>query len=200
MKPVIETDISSIVIDLKNGDEDAFNKLYRMHSKMLLSNVQRLVKDQEIAKELVQDLYLQIWERRGTIEPEKSFKSFLFTIAKNMVLNYLRKTAVDRRARIYLMQNAVEAYSHTEEDLYLKQSTELIKQAVQALPQQCKQVFTLSKLEGKSHQEISSQLGISISTINNHMVKANKEVRAYLLRHGDKAIVFIILFVLGSSR
>jgi len=89
------------------------------------------------------------------------------------------------------MAGALEFYSHSEEDLDFKESKEVLQTAVNTLPPQCRQVYTLSKLEGKRHQEISQQLGISISTVNNHMVKANKVVRSFLFHNRDLTIIFI---------
>jgi RNA polymerase sigma-70 factor (family 1) len=196
METGVEANITLLLQQLKEGSEPAFNALYKLHSKMLLSNIRNLVKDNEIAKELLQDLYLKIWENREKIDTGKSFKSFLFTVAKNMVYDYLRRASLDKRAKVRLMTNAIEFYTHTEEALDYKESHALINVAVETLPAQCRQVYTLSKLEGKSHQEISLELGISVSTVNNHMVKANREVRAYLLRHGDLAIAFLVSTVI----
>lgn len=187
-----EANITFLLQQLKKGGEPAFNTLYRLHSKILYSNILHLVKDAEISKDILQDLYLKIWESRENIDTDKSFKSFLFTIARNMVYDYLRKVSLDQKARIRLMSNVFEFYTHIEEDVDLKEKTELLRGAIETLPLQCRRVYTLSKLDGKSHQEISELLGISISTVNNHMVRANKEVRAYLFRHSDIAIAFLV--------
>jgi RNA polymerase sigma-70 factor (family 1) len=191
MKPGADTNIVFLLQQLKQGSEPAFNALYRLHSKMLLSNIRNLVKDQEVAKELLQDLYLKVWENRETIDTDKSFKSFLFTIGRNMVYDYLRRVSLDKKAKLELLAGALEFYSHAEEDLDFKESKEVLQMAVNALPPQRRQIYTLSKLEGKSHHEISHQLGISISTVNNHMVKANKEVRFFLFRNRDLAIILL---------
>jgi RNA polymerase sigma-70 factor (family 1) len=191
MEPGTDANIAFLLQQLKHGSEPAFNALYRLHSKMLLGNIRNLVKDQEVAKELLQDLYLKVWENRDAIDTNKSFKSFLFTIGRNMVYDYLRRVSLDKKAKLKLMAGALEFYSHSEEDLDLKESKEVLQTAVNTLPPQCRQVYTLSKLEGKSHQEISQQLGISISTVNNHMVKANKVVRSFLFHNRDLAIIFI---------
>jgi len=89
-----EANITLLLQQLKQGSEPAFNALYRLHSKMLLSNIRNLVKDNEIAKELLQDLYLKVWENRESIDPDRSFKSFLFTIVEilmNVTTPFRRK-------------------------------------------------------------------------------------------------------------
>lgn len=186
-----ETDTLLLLQQLKGGSEPAFNALYNLHSKMLLSNIRSLVKDNETAKELLQDLYLKIWENRAVINPEQSFKSYLFTIARNIVYDYFRRASLDKKAKAILMIHAIDSYTHTEEGIAFKESNRMLKAAIDELPPQRRLVYTLSKREGKSHQEISRLLGISISTVNNHMVKANKEIQKFLLRHSDLLVLVI---------
>ncbi len=181
---------------LKQGSEPAFNALYNLHSKMLLSNIRSLVKNNETAKELLQDLYLKIWENRAAINPEQSFKSYLFTIARNMVYDYFRRASIDKKAKATLMIHAIDSYTHTEEGIAFKESSKMIKAAIDILPPQRRLVYTLSKGEGKSHQEISGLLNISISTVNNHMVKANKEIQKFLHRHGDLSVLIIAAMII----
>lgn len=186
-----EEDFNVILLleQLKQGNESAFNELYHRYSKILLSNMRNLVKNNEIAKELLQNLFLKVWEKRESIDTNKSFRSFLFTIAQNMVYDYFRKVALDKKAMVRLMTTTVEFYSHTEEDLELKESSEMFSNAIETLPSQRKRVYLLSKVEGKSHGEISKILNISISTVNNHMVKANHQIRSYLIRHGNMTLI-----------
>lgn len=197
MESGAEANIVLLLVQLQQGSEQAFNALYKLHSKILLSNIRNLVKDNEVAKELLQDLYLKVWENRENIDTEKSFKSFLFTIARNIVYDYFRRVSLDKRAKLKLITNAFEFYTHIEENLDFKESTEILKTAVSALPPQCREVYTLSKLEGKSHQEISRQLDISISTVNNHMVKANRQIRMFLTGYGDVVALICIGFILS---
>ncbi len=123
MKSGTEINIDLLLRQLKQGSEPAFNTLYLQHSRILLSNIRNLVKDNEVAKELLQDLYLKVWENRGSIDPEKSFKSFLFVMARNMVYDDFRRVSLDKRAKISLMNIALQkAYAdcnHLEASLCL---------------------------------------------------------------------------------
>lgn len=196
MEPEAEVNIIFLLKQLKRGNEQAFNSLYKLHSKLLLGNIRNLVKDNEIAKELLQDLYLKVWDNRENIDTEKSFKSFLFTVARNMIYDYFRKASLDKKMKLKLINNAFEFYTHIEEALQFKESAEILRSAVGRLPLQCREVYTLSKLDGKSHQEISRQLDISISTVNNHMVKANRQIRAFVAHHYDLAVLILLAIVL----
>jgi len=176
---------------LQAGDEAAFNALYQLHSKMLFNNIFHLVKDREVAKELLQDLYMKIWENRAGLDKEKSFKSYLFTIATHRVYDYFRRVSLDKRMKVRLIALASESYLRTDDTLELKEVNDGIMTAINSLPPQSRAVYKLGKLEGKSHEEISAVLGISVSTVNNHMVKANKAVKAFLLKNTKMALLLI---------
>jgi len=180
-----DSDLKLLVAQLKEGNQQAFECLYRVHSKALLANIRNLVRDNEIASEILQDIYLKIWEIRNTIDLEKSYKGFLYTVARNMVYDYLRKLALDKKKRSELISKTLEVYTHIEEGLILKEHEKLLSEALGQLSLQCQKVYSLSKFEGKSHQEISQLLNISISTVNNHMVKSNRQIRAFFLQNSE---------------
>lgn len=191
-----DTDIKLLVAQLIDGSVHAFECLYRLHSKALLANIKYLVKDNEISSEILQDVYLKIWESRFTIDLERSYKGFLFTIARNMVYDYLRKVALDEKRRSVLISQALENYTHVEEELISKENKKILKEALDYLPEQCRRVYTLSKIEGKSHNEISQLLNISTATVNNHIVKGNRQIRNYFLQHTELSwfVAAIIFF------
>lgn len=197
MKTATEENIVFLLEQLKQGSEEAFNSLYQLHSRQLLANIRNLVKDNEVAKELLQDLYIKVWDNRQQIDPEKSFKSFLFTVARNMVYDFFRKVSLDKKLKLKLINSTFECYSHIEENLAYKESSEMLHTAVETLPVQCREVYTLSMLGGKSHHEISEQLEISVATVNNHMVKANRIVRAFIANYGDLAVLLVGSVLIG---
>jgi len=188
-----ETEIKLLLLQFRKGNELAFERLYRLHSRYLLSSIQMLIKDKEVAAEILQDVFLKVWVHRESIDPKKSFKNFVFTIARNLVYDHLRRAALDVKKRHELMQRAIEIYIHVEEQLINKENDALLSDVVDHLPVQCRKVYTLSKFEGKSHQEISECLNISLATVNNHMVKANRKIRSFLLKNGALSLIIAIL-------
>ncbi|MBS1521360.1 MAG: RNA polymerase sigma-70 factor [Bacteroidetes bacterium] len=181
-----ESEISTLLYDLKRGSERAFERLYKMHSGILLANIRGLVKDQEVAREILQDLYVRVWENRASIDPSKSYKSFLFTVARNLVYDHFRKISLDQKKRSELMRTALTVYSHVEESILQKESEAVLTEAINHLPDQCRRVYQLSKIDGKSHKEISELLNISLATVNNHIVKANRQIRSFVLKQSGK--------------
>lgn len=188
-----DIELKLLVAQFNGGSKLAFERLYRLHSKALLANIRSLVKDKEVASEILQDVYLKIWESRNSIDLEKSYKGFLYTIARNMVYDYLRKLALDQRRRLVLISQTLEVYTHVEEQLICKEHEQLLGKALSKLSLQCRKVYTLSKFEGKSHQEISQLLNISLATVNNHMVKSNRQVRAFFLQHSELSLLALLV-------
>ena len=192
IQEITKEDITLLLKQLQNGSEHAFTILYDQFSKPIYRNILRLVKDEDIADELLQDLFLKIWEIRSNIKLEGSFQSFLYKVAGNMVYMYFRKTAKDNR----LIENLIKAYVDHEtegaETILSEENIDLLQIAIGTLPPQRKHIYTLCKLEGKSYEEVSELLGVSTSTISDHIVKANKTVKQYFLLNKNTAIVFIL--------
>ena len=181
---------------LKDGDHGAFSALYGLYSERIYGRLLSLLKDRDMADELIQDLFLKVWEKRDGLNPEQSFKSYLYKVAENLVYDHFRKLARDKKLQERFRAITKELYSHTEEDLLNKENRTIIDRAVAMLPPQRKAVFTLCKLEGKSYEETGEILGISASTVSNHLVKATKLVREQILKSGDVGIAMFVLAVI----
>jgi RNA polymerase sigma factor (sigma-70 family) len=173
-------DEDSLVSLLKEGDERAFLELYNRYKLRILGNLVKLLRSEDLALEFSQELFMKVWDTKAFLDPEKSFRSYIFRISENMVMDFFRKAARDKKMHARLMDIQTELYSHVEEGMIDAQESKLFQEAVALLPPQRRQVFTLCKLEGKSYQEVSELLGISTSTISDHLLKANKFLKQQL--------------------
>ena len=182
---------------LTEGSETAFEKLYRLYSKHLLGYLIRLVKSETFACELLQDAFIKIWNNRCNIDPNQSFRSYLFRIAENLVYDFFRKAARDKKLQAVLINSASSEYRHLEEDVCSKENVQLLRKIIDDLPPKRRQVFQLIKIEERSYAEVSALLNISTYTINDHIVKATKFVRERLEGHHVMGII-ILTFFLGS--
>src|SRR5690606_25954538 len=108
--------------------------------------------DGETAKEVLQDVFMKVWEKRALINTEQSFRSYLFTISRNFVYDYFRHQKLETKLQHYLSAGLSEAYTHIEEELLYKESNERYIRAVEKLPPQRRTVYTLCKIEGKSYE------------------------------------------------
>ncbi len=183
---------SELLAKIAHGDESAFTSIYRHYSRPLFARIVQLLKDEETAKELLQEVFFKIWLQREKIDLSKSFRSFLFTIAANLVYDHFRKLSKDRKYAQSVLQTAVDYYTHTEEGINSKESLKLIQQAIDRLPPQRRQIFMLCKIDGKTYDQVAELLSISPSTVRDHMVKGNKVVRKYLSGNLDLLVYSFI--------
>ena len=184
---------------LKQGNEQAFEKIYNSYSSRLFGNVFKMVKSETTTQEILQDVFIKIWSNRASIDLDKSFRSYLFRIAENKVYDFFRKASRDKKIQAQLFAIATEGYEHIEEMIYRKENALLLQKAIDSLSPQRQQIFRLIKLDNKSYEEVSRQLGISVSTISDHIVKANKAIREFIFTHNDMAIIlFCFLFGMGK--
>jgi len=158
-----------------------------------------MVKSESTTQEILQDTFLKIWHNRGSIDLDKSFRSYLFRIAENNVYDFFRKATRDKKIRAQLFAAATEEYEHIETMIHRKENALLLQKAIESLSPQRQQIFRSIKLDNKSYEEVSRQLGISVSTISDHIVKANKAIREFIFIHNDMAIIlFCLLFGISS--
>ena len=172
-----------LLLRIQQGDVKAFGQMYTIYSPRLYANILKLVKSATITEELLQDTFQRIWEHRQNIDTDKSFRSYIFTIARNLVYDYFNKASRQR-----LLERHLQAIEEKESGLFLEK-------AVRQLPPQRKLVYTLCKIEGRSYEDVSIMLGISVSTISDHIVKATKSIRAYYQSNelAYKAIISAII-------
>lgn len=181
-----------LAILLKDGDESAFLALYDRYKFRIAGNLMRLLKSEELTEEVLQELFIKIWDNHSKIDPEKSFRSYLFRVSENLVFDIYRRAAIDKRIKVQLMTAQTEAYTHIEENLIAKENHHLLMSAINLLPPQRRQVFTLCKVEGRCYKEVSELLGISTSTINDHLLKAKQFLKKQLSPTLAIAITFIL--------
>jgi len=198
MTSVIQADEKTLLLQLRQGDHHAFEKLYHSYKLRIARNLYRLLKSDELAEEMMQEFFLKIWENRSQIDPEKSFRAYLFRISENMVYDFFRKASRDSKLRAQLKSNYIELYTHIEEGIFNKENKQRLSRAIELLPPQRRQIFILCKLEGKSYKEVSELLGISPSTINNQLLQANKFLKRMLSPDAAVTVTAIMMALLDG--
>lgn len=191
-------DEKELLIQLREGSAQALDYFYHQYSLSIYRKLLKMVRVDVIAEELVQDVFVRIWDKRLQIDPDRSFRSYLFTIAQNLVYDLYRKVAREERLQELIKEASSEMYMHVEEGVFLKETSEILNKAINNLPSQQKLVFTLCKLEGKSYEDASATLGISTSTINSHIVKATKSIKGYMFREQNAAFFMAISLMLAE--
>lgn len=171
------TDEKELLLRLQQGDHRAFNRLYDAFRDKLFGNLYHMLRDRDTVEELVQDLFMNVWNNREQIDPDRPIKAYLFRIAANLARNAMKRAYHDQRMRSAMVASAGETYTHVEEDLIREENTARLHRLLDQLPPQRRQVYVLCKLDGKTYKEVSAELGISEVTVNDHIKKANAYFR-----------------------
>ncbi|WP_312192478.1 RNA polymerase sigma-70 factor [Sphingobacterium sp.] len=188
---------SELVSLLKKRDREAFAEIYDRYSMMIYYKVNQMLREEDIAKDIVQDLFTAIWEKSDLIRDHVGISSYLYVAARNRVLNYIQKakTKSDYLTEIgrYSLQVSDETLEKIDErDLMLLITSEIAK-----LPAKMREVFELSRLEDLSHREIAERLNLSETTVKKQVQNALKILKVRLSRYNSLGIMLLI-FLRGS--
>ena len=178
---------------ISSGDEIAFRILFEEYRHRVYSLAAKMTHSQLAAEEIVQDVFLIIWQKRELLSQVDNTSAYFFTIVYRRIYQYFRKLAVDKK--VALAFESDEEYTNiTEETVYFREQEKLINEAVSKLPSKMQLVFKLGKQEGLRRQEIANRLNISPNTVRNLLYSAVKAVRAHLDNLASALIFFILLF------
>ena len=186
-------DEPTLVKLLQKGNVVAFDSLFEVYSPKLYGFGLKYLKNETASEELVQEVFVKVWENRQSLKSELSFKSYLFTIALNQIRKHFNKLAVSLR---YLesMQNIPEFSEQSVSDDYESMLNQ-IYQVIDQMPERRREIFTKSKLEGKSSKEVAAELNISPGTVDNQVSEALRFIRAQLNTENVGLFLFVSLFV-----
>ena len=185
-----------LAVLIKKGDIRAFDKIYEKYSTRLYIFVNGIIKSQKDAEDIVQEVFFKIWNNREKINEYLSLQSFLFTIAHNTTISIIRKKINENSYVSYVksIQSAKELTTG-EVELEYKQLEEHYKTVLNKLPERQKEVYLLSRDEELSYKEIAERLGISVNTVENHMVKALKFIRTNIKSTSFISSLFCAFFI-----
>lgn len=162
---------------LRNGDHKAFEEVFLANFDKVKYFLNGFLKSESEAEELSQDIFVKLWINRLSIDPEKSFNTYLYTIARNAALNHLKRKLIEERFKDSRHDFEWEASDSSEDILFAREISLLIEMAVCKMPIQRKKIYQMSRNEGLSNQLIAEQLGISKKTVENQLSMALQEIR-----------------------
>ena len=170
----------NIVEALRQGDEQVFETIFRTYYERLCNYANTILNDMDEAEEMVQGAFLTVWEKHDTLEIHTSVKSYLYRAVHNSCLNRVKHYKVRKTYGDSVKNQTELLHDDASQDLVGRELDGIVANAIDSLPDQCKLVFKLSRFENLTYAEIAEQLGISVKTVENHMVKALKVLREKL--------------------
>jgi len=180
-------------LDTAGGmDKQAFEKLFRNYFTPLMAFSRRILGDEDDAREVVHQVFIKLWERRGEIDLSTSLKSYLFTAVNNRSLNVIRDRKKFSSEEVPEMAGEWDVSAQIES----MELEEKIRGAIDSLPERCRVIFELNRFDGLKYAEIATQLDISVKTVENQISKALKILREKLALYLT-ILLWLILFTLN---
>ena len=174
---------------LQNDDKEAFNELYRKYHSAIYYNILKLTRDSILAEDIVQEVFITLWEKRYSLDSEKEISRWLFVISYNKSIDCLKRKLKESLAQTALQQDN-ENTTDTGNSLFNIRMN-IIEKAIEQLSPQKKKVFELCKLQRKTYAEAARELHISKHTVKEYLSGAVTFIREYVKQYSEYSVIFL---------
>lgn len=185
-------DEEELIQRLSQHDRRAFEQIFRTYYADLCKFCMKYVRDEQVAEEVVQEVFINIWERRASLTITTSIKSYLFTAIRNRSFNYLKLQLPKEQKKTDLEGIGFLEEDNREQEMIMDELREYVQSAIASLPNKCRIIFNLSRNAGMTYKEIAEELDISVKTVENQIGLALKKLRENLNPIWDKIMVLIL--------
>lgn len=193
MKSLSSLDDRQLILHMQAGDSAAFQTLYRKYWRQLFSFACQATRSTDDAKDLLQDLFAEVWQNRNSIRPDAFSVAYLYTALRHKVLDRIRRLSVREDYVKAITATASELDHSTESSILAEDFAEHLNQELNSLPDRCRLIFHLSRFEHQSIDEIAQQLQLSPQTVKNQLSKALQRLRTNLPEYA--AMVALVLWL-----
>lgn len=180
-----------VLTSLSEGNESAIEMLFKTFYSPLCQYAYSFLRDRDEAEEVVQNAFVNIWDKRQELEIQSSVKSYLYRMVRNACLNVIKHQRVKAEHEMHEKTFGEPTHEGTGQAMIASELENRIADAMKTLPEQCRLVFQLSRFEELKYAEIADQLNISVKTVENHMGKALRLMRGQLKDYLPVLIIFI---------
>lgn len=194
MSTIVLRNEKELLIQTADGYEPAYKELFSRYWDHIYSIAMMFTKCREMSQDLAQDVFAQIWIKRQHLREVKQFDDFLFIVARNLILDRLRKKVFTSAHTPRLVEHFNDPSLTPFEAVELKEMEEMINLGVNHLPRQQQTAFFLSRFQGLRHEEIALQMGISRQSVKSHIVRAISTLRKYMASRTALFLFFSLLF------
>ncbi|MBF4484917.1 RNA polymerase sigma-70 factor [Flavobacterium sp. CSZ] len=187
------SDQSKLLYELSQGNELAFTKLYNEYKNVVFSTALKITKSRILAEEVVQDVFLKIWQNHENLAEITNIENYLFIISRNHIFDMIKKIARDTSIVVETNYKSTST-NDTEDAIKDDQYNIILNQIVDQLPPQQQKIYKMAKWDGLSHQKIGEDLGISTETVKKHMAQALKFVRTKISPYMNMFMTLFLFF------
>ncbi|MFA9214755.1 MAG: RNA polymerase sigma factor [Candidatus Methylacidiphilales bacterium] len=189
LQPQLSKD-AELLRQMKQDDKKAFETLFKSHYASLVKFARNILKSNEQAEDIVQDVFIKIWDKRATLEETSSFKAYLFMAVRNQCFNTLKVNERKNWLNDEMENSETLSTNLIEANLNTKQLSDKISETIELLPEKCKLTFKLSRFENLSYKEIAETMNVSVKTVENQIGKALALLRKNVLPYLNTIILF----------
>lgn len=182
---------------IAQGDERAFEKLFKQYFSRVKYFIAGLVQDEVAAEDLAQDTFVKIWVMRASLGKVENINAYLYKLSKNMALQYIRRQLLENRYEenqiaVHPAEDAVD--SELENRICTEELNLFIRATIEKMPPQRQKIYKMSRYDGKSNEEIANELSINKRTVENHLTRALTDIRG-TLKHLDLVLALFFLHI-----
>jgi RNA polymerase sigma-70 factor (family 1) len=193
LTPYSQYDDKALFLKIAEGDEKAFTELFHTYTPKLFPFVFKLTRNEHLAEEMIQETFLRLWVNRAELVNVKEPASWVFKIAANVSITWLRKQS--NRQRLLTAVELKEASDTVVDKLETKELALIISKAVEGLPDRRREIYRLSREQGLNHQQIAEKLKLSTNTVANQIGISLKFIREFINKEtGLSVVTLLILF------
>lgn len=169
--------MDNLIFQIQQDNEYAFKQLYQNYYSRVVAFIAGIIKKQETAQDLAQDVFVNIWLNRKTLDVSRNLQNYLFVASRHAAINYLKKELSVTSEPLENMHTDIGSDITVEDMLFAKEIRLLIEMVVSEMPAQRQRIYRMSREQGVSNEEIASKLGISKRSVENQISLALKEIR-----------------------
>ena len=179
---------------IKYGAKDAYQLLFEKYAPRIYHFSLSYLKNEADAEELVQDVFLKVWEKREILDTSQNIKAYIFKIAINTIYDFIRHKNIERSFNDFAQINFDKTINNTWDTIIFKEMQITLKELVAQMPEQRRRVFRLSKIKGLTNDEIAHKLNLSKRTVENQLYRAIIFLKEHLKNNSVFALLFFYLF------
>lgn len=199
MSTLPDISVANSFARIREGDAAGFEAIYTRYYDRIYSIALQYSKVEETAEDVVQQVFLKVWEKRNTLAEINNPEAWLFTLARNQVLDVLKKQASSVKYKKYVQELFSESQETSPEHLLIiRQRKELLERSLQELSPKQLEVYRLNREKGMTYEEIAQHLGIGHATVKEHIANALAKIRRFLLEHKEELSLFILTCLLSN--
>lgn len=185
MLQMVSPEECKAIQNLRSGKSEGFKIIFHFYHKQLFLLSKKYLKDTHLAEDVVQEVFIKVWLKRESLDPERSIKGFLITCLQNHIRNIIRNRKRKILGSYELKETHHPGTNCTQEEMQFAEYQAILKDGIAGMPEKRKEIFRLKVLEGLSNAEVAKKLGVSINTVKAHSFQGNKFMKSYLKKAAD---------------